>query len=476
MDAGKVTATAPGGSKPGSWPPPDLPSRWRPVRRLGFGGQGEVWLADDLVLDQRVALKLIPREQGDDALERTRREVRAGRQLEHRNLIRLFDLVDTPSHLLVAMEWLPGGSVKDRLRSGPLSVAEAVAIAEETLQSLSYLHRHGVVHRDVKPSNLLLAADGTVKLADLGLVRNRFWTDLRDLCRSILATTGHRAELWQEFSSAHAAVLQEPTSFLAAILMTSRALAAAGDHRAAIETLSRATGREPQMRDLWLRLGEQRLIIGQRRLGRAALLRSLEGSAPGRIPFDKVLLLTLDAALHDDGAAWDQAMQLWDADLNGWQHKNENALAPLRPFYRGQWSDAAFDRFKPNSNLKAAAVMAEWALLERGKDPLQVAARAVHLAEDPEVADSAHLLEAAAQLRAGQVQQARTIARETLNSLRVAAATSYEAFVWLPVAEWLTGSILQADDSPDAARPHLEAAARIAPEAWFGRQAAKALR
>ncbi|MCG6962350.1 MAG: serine/threonine protein kinase [Acidobacteria bacterium] len=80
------------------------------------------------------------------------------------------------------MEWLPGGSVKDRLNSGPLQATEAVAIAEETLDALAYLHRHGVVHRDVKPSNLLLAADGSVKLADLGLVRNL--ADAQDLIRT----------------------------------------------------------------------------------------------------------------------------------------------------------------------------------------------------------------------------------------------------------------------------------------------------
>jgi tetratricopeptide (TPR) repeat protein len=258
--------------------------------------------------------------------------------------------------------------------------------------------------------------------------------------------------------------------------MTSRALAAAGDHRAAIQTLARAAGREPQMGDLWLRLGEQRLIIGHRSLGRAALLRSLEGSTPGRIPFDNVLFLTLDAALHDDGAAWNQAMQLWDANVNGWERKNQDALAPLRPFYRGDWNDATFDRFTPNSNLKATAVMAEWALLERGENARQVATRAAHLAEDPEIADPAHLLEAAAQLRAGYVTQAQTTARETLDSLRVAAATSYEAFVWLPVADWLMGSVLEAENSSDAARPYFEAASRITPEAWFGQQAAKATR
>ncbi|MCG6962349.1 MAG: hypothetical protein LJE95_03670 [Acidobacteria bacterium] len=74
MGIGRDTVTSPDGPGQNPWPPPDLPRRWRPLRRLGIGGQGEVWLADDLMLDQRVALKLIPREQGADALERTRRE------------------------------------------------------------------------------------------------------------------------------------------------------------------------------------------------------------------------------------------------------------------------------------------------------------------------------------------------------------------------------------------------------------------
>ncbi len=165
-----VTQTGPGSAsaaEPGFNPP----ARWKLGRWLGSGGQAEVWLARDLELGEWVAVKVFHSDLAPTTRERLRREVRLGRTLHHPNLVRLFELIEADGRLAVVMEWVPGGSVGARLDAGPLPVDEVVRIADETLAALEYLHAHGVVHRDVKPSNLLLDEAGRVRLADLGLAR-----------------------------------------------------------------------------------------------------------------------------------------------------------------------------------------------------------------------------------------------------------------------------------------------------------------
>ncbi|MBK9968477.1 MAG: serine/threonine protein kinase [Holophagales bacterium] len=150
---------------------PSLPPRFRPERLIGSGGQADVWLAHDLELNEPVAVKLFRAELDEVSRERLRREVRLGRTLSHERLVRMFELIEAGDRLAVAMEWVPGGSVAERLRAGPVSVEEAARIGRDTLEALAYLHAQGVIHRDVKPSNLLLDARGSVRLADFGLAR-----------------------------------------------------------------------------------------------------------------------------------------------------------------------------------------------------------------------------------------------------------------------------------------------------------------
>jgi hypothetical protein len=122
-------------------------------------------------LNEPVAVKVFRADLDEVSRERLRREVRLGRTLSHERLVRMFELVEAGDRLAVVMEWVPGGSVAERLRAGSVSVEEAARIGRETLEALAYLHAQGVIHRDVKPSNLLLDAKGSVRLADFGLAR-----------------------------------------------------------------------------------------------------------------------------------------------------------------------------------------------------------------------------------------------------------------------------------------------------------------
>ncbi|MGE5236105.1 MAG: protein kinase domain-containing protein [Acidobacteriota bacterium] len=162
-----------------------LPARWRVARLLGRGGQADVWLAWDAELAEWVAVKVFHRVLSPSARERLRREVRLGRQLQHPNLVKIFELIDATDRLAVVMEWIPEGSVAQKLATSQLPVEEVVRIADEALAALECLHQHQVVHRDVKPSNLLVDTDGRIRLADLGLVRRL--DEQRDLTRTALA-------------------------------------------------------------------------------------------------------------------------------------------------------------------------------------------------------------------------------------------------------------------------------------------------
>ncbi len=149
-----------------------LPPRWQATRLLGNGGQAEVWLARDLELGEWVAVKVFRDNLSETQRERLRREVRLGRSLSHPSLVRVFELIEAGGRLAVTMEWVSGGSLAARVEDGPLPIGQAVAVADDVLGVLAYLHSRGIVHRDVKPSNLLLDDKGCVRLADLGLVRS----------------------------------------------------------------------------------------------------------------------------------------------------------------------------------------------------------------------------------------------------------------------------------------------------------------
>jgi len=145
-----------------------LPDRWRLERILGVGGQGEVWLAFDTELQERIAVKVLARPDRPTAVERLKREVRVGRKMRHENLVQIYELVDAGPSVAVVMEYLEGGNLSQRLGDEPMEISEVERIAEALLEALACLHREGIVHRDVKPSNVLFDGAGIPKLADFG--------------------------------------------------------------------------------------------------------------------------------------------------------------------------------------------------------------------------------------------------------------------------------------------------------------------
>jgi serine/threonine protein kinase len=143
---------------------------------IGRGGNGVVFKARHMLMPSRhVALKTLDNQnlhRSADALARFRREIDIVARMEHPNVVRAYDVLQTRTHLYLVLEFIAGRDLGTLVRErGPLPVGEAVDYAVQAARGLAYAHKCGVVHRDLKPANLLLTPDGIVKLSDLGLAR-----------------------------------------------------------------------------------------------------------------------------------------------------------------------------------------------------------------------------------------------------------------------------------------------------------------
>jgi eukaryotic-like serine/threonine-protein kinase len=145
--------------------------RYRPLRPLGRGGSGSVWLARDERTGLEVALKIVPRE-GKRA-SRAEREVAAATRLRHPRCVRAYDFGGDGNHVYIAYEYVQGRTLREAIRAGELGDREAVEAAAQVLDGLAHAHRKGIVHRDVKPANVLLEDGPTlsVRLLDFGLAQ-----------------------------------------------------------------------------------------------------------------------------------------------------------------------------------------------------------------------------------------------------------------------------------------------------------------
>jgi serine/threonine protein kinase len=143
--------------------------RYRLVRQLGRGAMSDVWLADDDQLERPVALKLIAPHADRRRFER---EARAAAALSHPNVERIYEVGEHEGRPYMALEYLPGGTLEERLAEGrPVPDDEAASIASDVAAGLAHAHAQGLLHRDLKPANVLFDAEGRAKIADFGIAR-----------------------------------------------------------------------------------------------------------------------------------------------------------------------------------------------------------------------------------------------------------------------------------------------------------------
>jgi serine/threonine protein kinase/predicted Zn-dependent protease len=141
--------------------------------RLGAGGMGEVWLAEDTRLERKVALKLLPPEFTTDAdrLRRFVQEAKAASALNHPNIITIHEIGVAQDAHYIATEFIDGQTLRARLQTGALPLAEALDVATQIASALSAAHEAGIIHRDIKPENVMVRRDGIVKVLDFGLAK-----------------------------------------------------------------------------------------------------------------------------------------------------------------------------------------------------------------------------------------------------------------------------------------------------------------
>ncbi len=145
--------------------------RYRPLKPLGSGGSGSVWLARDEQTGLDVALKIIARE--GKAAQRAEREAAAAARLRHPGVLRAYAFSRDARHVYIAHEYVPGRTFREAIRAGELTDASAVEACAQVCEALAHAHGAGILHRDVKPSNVLLAEGERVsaRLLDFGLAR-----------------------------------------------------------------------------------------------------------------------------------------------------------------------------------------------------------------------------------------------------------------------------------------------------------------
>jgi serine/threonine protein kinase len=261
-----------------------LADRYRVRGRLGVGGMATVFLAEDCVLGRDVAIKRL-HSTGSDADERRfRREARIGASLMHPNLVTVFDTLDVPEGLLIVMEHVRGEPLSAWIEGGALDPSSVIEILRPVASALDFAHTHGVVHRDVKPANILIGSAGNVKLVDLGTATAEHLTRITAE-RELVGTLSYIAP-----ERLAAESMGEPAADIYSVAVVAfEAMAGCTPHRAKTpaELLTQASEGRPRLLEKWPEAPPRVAAVlaqgmdpdpGMRQSSAGALVRDLEAA------------------------------------------------------------------------------------------------------------------------------------------------------------------------------------------------------
>src|SRR5258705_13950606 len=148
-------------------------SHYRIVSKIGAGGMGEVYLAQDIKLDRKVALKILPAEVASnrDRMERFIREAKSAAALSHPNIAQIFEIGEHDGTHYIAMEFVDGVTLRDKIHRENADLRKLLRHLQHVADGLSKAHASGIVHRDLKPENIMITRDGHAKILDFGLAK-----------------------------------------------------------------------------------------------------------------------------------------------------------------------------------------------------------------------------------------------------------------------------------------------------------------
>ncbi len=185
-------------------------SHYKILEKLGSGGMGDVWKAEDTKLHREVALKLLASHllRDEEARKRFHREAQAAAALSHPNVTTIYEIDEADGKTFLALEYIEGETLEQRIEQGPLGLQDALDIAQQIAEGLQAAHAKGIVHRDIKPGNILITPDGRVKILDFGLALLTEGSKLTNLDTTVGTVaymspeqtqgsgTDHRTDIW----------------------------------------------------------------------------------------------------------------------------------------------------------------------------------------------------------------------------------------------------------------------------------------